>query len=146
MTLDEIDRQIVDLLRQHARLSYADVGKQVALSASQCHRRVRALEQAGVIAGYHAAVDRAALGYPLDIWVSVHLRIDDSSTLAAFEETVRETAEIVECHCLLGEPDYLLRVSASDLDTYRQFHADVLGQLPGIARITSHVRVRAVKE
>lgn len=146
MITDEIDRALLELLGADGRLSYADLGKALALSPSQCLRRVRSLEQRGLITGYRAVIDRGALGYGLDIFVSVHLRLDDSSTITAFESAVGDVPEIIECHCLLGEPDYLLRVVARDLDGYQRLHTDVLGALPGIARLTSHVRVRAIKE
>ena len=145
-TMDAIDRQLVTLLLANGRLSYSDLAEQVSLSASQCQRRVRSLEERGAITGYTAVLGSAVLGYPIDVFVSVQLRIDDSSTIAAFEREVAAIDEVVECHCILGESDYILRVVARDLDGFQRLHADVLGRLPGVMRITSHVRARAIKE
>jgi len=144
--LDATDRRLIDLLLENARQTYAELASQVSMSATQCHRRISAMEKSGAITGYSAVLDPATFGYPITIFVTVELRIDDSSTTADFEVAVRQVPEVLECHCLLGESDYLLRVVARDLDAYQRLHADVLGRLPGVSRITSHIRVRAVKE
>jgi Lrp/AsnC family leucine-responsive transcriptional regulator len=143
--MDEIDRRILRELQQDCRLAIAELGQRVGLSASACHRRVKLLEEAGIIAGYVARLDRAALGYSLEFFVQVALHGQNEGALDAFERAVATTPEVLECHLMAGGTDYLLRVVATDIADFERLHRERLSRLPNVARLESHLAIRAVR-
>jgi len=143
--MDRLDRRILHELQQDGRLTNAELADRVGLTPSPCLRRVRQLEQQGVIRGYRAQLDPAAVGCGFQPFVTVVMRHEDRSTVAEFERRVAELPEVVEAHRLFGDPDYLLRVAVADLAAYERFVTDVLSGLPGIAQVHSHLTMKQVK-
>jgi DNA-binding Lrp family transcriptional regulator len=144
MELDRIDRQILNLLQRDGRLTNAALAEQVHLSASACLRRVQRLEREGVIAGYVAVLDPASIGQGTSVFVELSLNSQREDALAAFEQAVRDCAEILECYLMSGGSDYLLRVAVADTQEYERFHKQHLSRLPHVATIRSSFALRAV--
>jgi Lrp/AsnC family transcriptional regulator, leucine-responsive regulatory protein len=143
--LDAVDRRILRLLQQNARLSNAELAQKVGLSVSPTWRRVRALEETGVITGYQALVDPGAVGLPVNVFVHVTLEKQVETTLEAFESAIRRRPEVMECYLMTGDADYLLRVVVPDLAAYERFLMHHLTRVPGIANIRSSFALRPVK-
>ena len=144
MKLDAIDRQILTLLQAAGRLSNADLADKVGLSPSACHRRVKALESAGIIADYVALLDEAAFGRTSSVFVQVTLDNQRTENLSHFEEAVAACPEIMECYLTTGEADYHLRVLVRDAADYEHVHHKVLTRLPGVTRVVSNFAIRRV--
>jgi Lrp/AsnC family leucine-responsive transcriptional regulator len=145
MTVDSIDRRILRALQTDSRQTVAEIGVVAGLSPSACHRRIRNLEQAGVISGYTARLDRRALGYAMEFFVQVELRSQSDKALEAFERAVETAPEILECHLMAGGTDYLLRVVAVDAADFERIHRERLARLPHVARLHSHLAIRTVR-
>lgn len=143
--LDARDLQIVRALQDDGRLSNLDLAQRVNLSPSPCLRRVRLLEEAGVIRGYSADVDPRALGLNVTAFIRITLTRHDRDAVARFESRVRDIDEILDCHLLTGEADYLLRVMVPDLDAYEGFVRNRLHAIPGTASITTSLVYGTVK-
>jgi len=143
--VDRTDRAIIDQLRANARLTNVELAERVRLSPSPCLRRVRALEAAGVIRGYHADVDPAALGRAFEVEVMIELTHKDRATVEAFETGIAGMEPVVECRRLFGVPDYLVRVAVRDAADYEQFYMNELAELPGIGRVSSQFTMKLVK-
>ena len=144
--LDEKDRQILRVLSRDGRISNLDLADKVSLSPSACLRRVQALEAAGVIAGYRAVLDPAKLGVGFIAYLSVGLKEHTKAAQEAFERAVARAPEVRECHNITGNVEYLLRVEAADLASYKAFHTDVLGALPQLSTISTHVVMASPKD
>ena len=142
--MDRYDRSILDALQQDGRISNKELAGRVNLSESACLRRVRALEEAGMIDRHVAMVDQAKAGLPGDVLVHIGLHREEQSELAAFEEAVRNIPEVMECYLMTGEFDYLLRVVVADMADFERIHKDHLTRLPGVARVNSSVAIRKV--
>jgi DNA-binding Lrp family transcriptional regulator len=143
--LDLIDRRILEHLQQNARLSNAELAERCNLSPSPCWRRVRALEEGGVIARYVTLVDPARIGLDVSVFVSVSLSTQVESALEAFEAAIARRPEVMECYLMTGDADYLLRVVVPDLAAYERFLMHHLTRVPGIANIRSSFALRPVK-
>lgn len=143
--MDAKDRQIVRALQEDGRLSNQDLAARVNLSPSPCLRRVRLLEERGIIIGYSARVDAAAYGLRLTAFIRIQLAKHEQSCVRAFEEAVLKAEEILDCHLLTGEADYLLRVVVADLDAYEQFVRRRLHAIAGIASINTSFVYGTVK-
>ncbi|MCH7543131.1 MAG: Lrp/AsnC family transcriptional regulator [Proteobacteria bacterium] len=143
--LDAIDRRILDRLQEDGRVSNVELANAVGISSSPCWRRVRELEKRGVISGYVALVDAAAVGLPVSVFVQVTLERQIEAALETFEAAVRARPEVMECYLMTGDADYLLRVVVSDLPTYEAFLKDHLTRIPGIANIKSSFALNQVK-
>lgn len=143
--LDAIDRRILRCLQENARLSSAELAQQVGLSVSPVWRRVRALEEAGVITGYQALVNPASVGLPVNVFVHVSLEKQVEPALEAFEAAIRRRPEVLECYLMTGDADYLLRVVVPNLAEYERFLMDHLTRVRGIASIKSSFALRPVK-
>ena len=115
MDLDRYDRAIVRLLQQDARITNTLLAGKVSLSESACLRRVRALEQAGLIQGYTALIDQHKAGFPVNVFVNITLDRQSQAGLEAFESAVRKVPEVMECYLMTGEHDYLLRLVVTDM-------------------------------
>ena len=113
--MDRFDIALLEALQADSRRSMADLGERIGLSASACHRRIKALEEAGLIAGYAARLDPKALGLDLQAFVEISLTSQSRETMDRFETAVADFPEILECHLMAGQADYLLRVAAADL-------------------------------
>lgn len=142
---DPVDRRILRALQRDSRVSMAELGESVGLSASACHRRVRALEERGLIEGYRAVLDAVALGFPMTFFIEVSLSSQSEMALDAFEAAVRDVPEVLECHLMAGQSDYLLRIVARDHEDFERLHRRLLARLPGVARVHSNMSIRTVK-
>jgi len=143
-TLDEIDRHILAALQANARLRNVELAEEVGLSASPCLRRVRQLEQAGVINGYATLVDQQAVGLPVSVFIQVTLEKQIEPALETFEAEIRSWPEVMECYLMTGDADYHLRVVTADLAGYERFLMDKLTRVPGVASIKSSFSLKQV--
>ena len=134
----------LEALQQDGRISNKQLAKLVHLSESACLRRVRALEEDGMIERYVAMVSQSKAGLPGDVLVHIGLHREEQSELAAFEEAVRNIPEVMECYLMTGEFDYLLRVVVADMADFERIHKEELTRLPGVARVNSSVAIRTV--
>lgn len=144
--LDQTDRRILKQLSRDAGLTSAALGERVGLSPSAAHRRVRLLEQRGMIDGYRARLSKAARGNPSIVFVEVTLSGQSREALAAFEQAIAESEEITEAHLMTGESDYLLKLEVREGDSYERIHRELLAGLPGVQRLVSHFSIRAIVE
>ncbi len=146
MKLDRYDKMILDALQKDGRISNVQLAGRVSLSESACLRRVRALEEAGLIDRYVALVNQPKVGLAGNVFVQIGLHREEERELAAFEEAVRNIPEVMECFLMTGEFDYLLRVVVSDMADFERLHRDALTRLPGVARVNSSVAIRTVQK
>jgi Lrp/AsnC family transcriptional regulator len=144
--LDKVDRRILDLVQREGALSVAEVASRTGLSTTTCWRRIQALEQAGVIEGRVALLDRAALGLDVTIFAHVKLSTQGRDAIAAFAEAIRERPEVLDCYTTMGEWDFMLRVVTRDIKAYEAFYLDHLSKLPNVQSINSSVTVTVIKE
>lgn len=135
--MDASDRKILAELQADGRLTLTDLAERVGLSLSPCHRRVRALEDEGVISAYRAEVDPAKVGLNFASIVFVTLREGSRDKVQAFENAVEEVLEVVQAERLFGDPDYILHVLTRDLCEFRKLYDERLSALPGVLRLTS---------
>ena len=145
-TLDVIDRRLLRVLQAEGRISVVDLAERIGLSKSPCLKRLRRLEEVGVIRGYHANLDpdRVRQGYLA--YVQVKLSSTKRSTLEAFNAAVQDIPQIVSCHMMAGGYDYLLKVRTRDMKAYRYFLGDVLSDLPGVDQTSTFPVMEQVKE
>jgi Lrp/AsnC family transcriptional regulator, leucine-responsive regulatory protein len=144
--MDRIDLEILQNLQQNCRQSIAELADKVRLSASACHRRIKLLEDSGMIRGYAAVLDGKQLGCTIEFFVEISLDSQQGDALEAFEAAVRRIPEVMECYLMTGEADYLLRVTARDTADYEQAYRNKISKLPGVARIQSSLVLRTVRE
>ena len=143
--LDKSDKIILAELQRNARQSVADLAVKANLSPSACHRRVKLLEEQGAIVNYVANLNRASLGLANEFFVEVSLQAQTEEAFERFEKAVLRVPEIVDCHLMSGQFDYLLRVVASDAADYERIHRSRISRLPGVQRIQSSLALRTVK-
>jgi Lrp/AsnC family leucine-responsive transcriptional regulator len=146
MKLDRLDRKVLNELQRDGRISNVDLAARVNLSESACLRRVRALEQAGLIERYVALLDQKQVGLSGTVFVHIVLRREEQSELAAFEAAIQNIPEVMECYLMTGEFDYLLRLVVSDMADFERLHNDKLTRLPGVSRVNSSVAIRTVRK
>jgi Lrp/AsnC family leucine-responsive transcriptional regulator len=144
MNLDKLDRDLLRALQADGRLSNAELAQRVGLSASACFRRLQRLETQGVIAGYRADLDGAAIGKPTTVFIEVTLASQVSTALDAFERAVAACDDVLECHLMSGDFDYLLRVAVADMRDYERVHRQRIAAFPHVARIRTAFAMRAV--
>ena len=144
--LDAIDRAILNQLQHAGRLSNQDLAQRVHLSPSACLRRVKALEDNGVIAQYVALVNPAAVGRHGTSFTIINLESMNTAQLEAFEQAVRDQPEVLDCFYVAGSNDYLIRFAYRDAQDLERFHTDVLMRLPNVARSNSMLVLRTVKK
>jgi Lrp/AsnC family transcriptional regulator, leucine-responsive regulatory protein len=143
--IDGLDRKILEALQADGRASNVELAAQVHLSAPQCFRRVRALEERGVIRGYRAQVDPQALGLGVMAYVSLNIDGGQFGRVREVEADIRAFPQILECHTVSGDSDYLLKVVAQDLKSLSQFLTDRLMQVPGVDDVRSMICMEEVK-
>jgi Lrp/AsnC family leucine-responsive transcriptional regulator len=144
MKLDETDRSILRVLQVDGRITNADLATEVGLSPSAALRRTRALERTGVIAGYTALIDHRSLGRGTTVFIEISLTAQSGHLLDEFEAAVTECPEVVDCHLMAGDFDYLVQVVCADVSDYERIHRDWLSKMPGVDRIRSSFALRAV--
>lgn len=142
--IDRIDRGILEQLQDDGRMTNAALAERVHLSPSACLRRVRRLEDEGVIEGYVMLVDQGAVGRPTNIFVEITLRSQSEEALDAFEQAVAACPDVMESYLMAGAADYLLRVAAAGTADYERIHRTHLARLPGVARIRTSFALRTV--
>ena len=143
--MDRIDRAILAELERDGRLPNVELAARVNLSPSPCLRRVRALERAGAIRGYHADVDPAAVGRGFEVTVLVELTQKDRDTVETVERRIAAMDAVLECRRMFGVPDYVIRVLVADHAAYESFYMNKMGELPGLARVNSQFTMKLVK-
>lgn len=144
--LDELDVSILRHLARHGRATNYEVGEAVGLSASAASRRILALESSGAIRGYRAIIDDRVLGKHMTVYIRVTLERQSAAVLAAFETAVRHCHDIVSCHLLAGQYDYILVARVAGIDDYNRLHQNELSRLPGVVRLETSFALRDVLE
>ncbi|MFC8661410.1 Lrp/AsnC family transcriptional regulator [Streptomyces sp. NPDC057199] len=145
VSLDATDREILFHMRQDGRLTNVELAKRVGLTPPPCLRRVKRLEEAGVIAGYRAVIDPAAMGRGLEVLVDVEISAQDRRSFEEFETTVSSYEEVIEFRRMYGRPDYFIRVAVADHAAYETFLTSKLSGLPAVLRLTSHLTMKKIK-
>lgn len=144
--IDTINEHILRELEANGRISNRDLAARVGLSPSACLRRVQELERAGIIKGYRAIIDRKKMGGGVTVFVMVGLSGHLKKDAQAFERAMARASVVRECHNITGTVEYLLRVEVSDLDGYKEFHANTLGVVPQVSSITSYITLASSKD
>ncbi len=142
--MDRIDRAILHELQTDGRITNATLAGKVNLSESACLRRVKNLEDSGLIRGYVGLVDQTSAGYPDNVFVSITLHSQQQADLRAFEREAMLLPEVMECYLMSGDADYLLRVVVADARDYERIHSQHLTRLPGVDRVRSSFALRTV--
>lgn len=143
-TLSRIDRNILRHLQQDARISFAELARQVGLTTTPCKERVKRLERDGFIRGYHAHLDPGKLGRGLVVFVQITLQRTSGDAFSEFNAAVRDIPEVEECHLVAGDFDYLIKARVRDMAEYREFLGGSLMQLPGVQESTSYPVMEAL--
>ncbi len=143
--LDDIDLKILQRLQEDGRITNVELANSVGLTAPPCLRRMRALEEAGVINSYHAAIDPAKMGYTITVFAMVSLKSQAEADLQAFEEHVQKLPEVRECYMLNGEIDFILKVVAKDLQQFQSFLTSQLTAAPNVASVKTSLTIRSAK-
>ena len=142
--IDRFDKAILGQLQADSRLTFNEIGERVGLSPSACHKRVKAMEEAGLIAGYVAIVAEEQAQLRTSVFVQISLASQKQEVLEAFERAVSGHEEIMECFLMAGLSDYLLRVLCRDGEDYERLHNTILVRLPGVERVVSNFAIRKV--
>jgi Lrp/AsnC family leucine-responsive transcriptional regulator len=145
-TLDSIDRAILRTLQREAKIQNIELAERVGLSPSPCLRRVRLLEEAGVIEHYGAMLNPDKVGVGLTVFARVWLTGPDEETINPFVDAIMKLPQVIECHMLAGDCDFLLKIVAADLDAYRRFRVEQLGRIGGIRDIKSDIPMQKIKQ
>ena len=145
MHIDKIDRKILALLQADASLSAAEIAEKVGLSQSPCWRRINRLEETGIIKKRVALLDRKQLGLNVMIFAHVKLAGQNREHLAEFEDAIRRFPEVLECHTMMGEIDFTLRVVARDVEAYEKFFREQLSRLPAVQEVNSSIALSQIK-
>ena len=146
MELDRVDRSILEILQTDGRITNAELATRVGLSPSACHRRVRQLETDGVIERYTALVSRSAIEREVSVFVEVSLESQREDVLDAFEREIRTVPDVMSCHLMAGNADYLIHVTCRDVADYEAIHREHIAVLPGVTRLRSSFAIRTVTD
>ena len=143
--IDRVDAEILDMLQENGRQSNAKVAERLSMSETPCWRRLKRLEQDGVIAGYQAVLDRRTLGLGVMAFVQLGCAEHTEAATEEFQKIIQSSPNVLSCHNTTGEADFLLQVVAKDLDDYSRFVESVLRRLPGVSSIRSNISLRELK-
>ena len=143
--IDRIDREILLQLQKDGRLSNVELARRVGLTPPPCLRRVKRLEDSGVITGYRAVINQAAVGRGLDVLIDIDIAANDLHTVEAFEATMAGYEEVIELRRMFGRPDYVIRVAVADHAAYEAFQTTKILGLPGVLHVTSHLTMKKIK-
>lgn len=146
MKFDRFDRAILQALQHEGRIPNSALAERVNLSESACLRRIRQLEESGLIEGYTALISQAKAGCPVNVFVNITLDRQDETDLRKFEEAVRKIPEVMECYLMTGDYDYVVRVVVADTADFERLHSKHLTRLPGVARVHSSFALRTVQK
>jgi DNA-binding Lrp family transcriptional regulator len=144
--LDQIDRRLLAELQDDGRMTNVELAQRVGLTAPPCLRRVRALEDEGVIKGYHAELDPSKLGYAITVFALVSLKSQAEEALRQFEDHMRTLPEVRECHMLNGEIDFILKIVSRDLQSFQEFLTSKLTPAPNVASVKTSLTIRTAKQ
>jgi|SRR6478735_9419540 DNA-binding Lrp family transcriptional regulator len=145
-SMDDVDRKILAELQRDGRQTLTELAERVRLSVSPCHRRLRALERAGVISGYHARLNPHTLGLTFEALVFVTMRGADRDTVDTFEQAVVDIPHVIQAQRLFGDPDYLLRLITRDLPHFQHVYDNDLATLPGVQRLSSTLVMKSIAD
>jgi len=145
-SLDQIDRQLLTQLQDEGRITNVELASRVGLTAPPCLRRVRALEDAGVIRGYHAELDASKLGFAITVFAMVSLKSQAEDALRQFEDVMKSLPEVRECHMLNGEIDFILKIVSKDLQSFQEFLTSKLTPAPNVASVKTSLTIRTAKQ
>lgn len=143
--MDTIDRQLIQALQADSSRSIAELAELVGASTSACHRRIKSLEAAGLIVSYSAVLDPHRLGLSLQAFVEITLNSQSRDAMDRFEQAVGDFDDILECHLMSGNADYILRIAARDLEQFDRIHRECLARLPGVSSMRSSFAIRTIK-
>lgn len=143
--MDRYNERILQELKLDGRITNAELAERIGLSPSACLRRVQELEKTGIIAGYKAVIDSSKLGKSFKAFVNVGLAVHTKEAQTSFEQAIVQSPEVLGCHNITGQFEYILQVETDDLASYKSFHTNVLGDLPQVATISTHVVMESVK-
>ena len=146
MNIDSFDKKLLAILQNNGRISNVELAEAVNLSESACLRRVRSLEERGLIDRYVALLDHKRVGLTDTVFVHIVLKREEKSELEAFENAVKNIPEILECYLMTGEFDYLLHIVVANMADFERLHNDSLTQLPGVSRVNSSFAIRTVQK
>lgn len=146
MQLDDIDRKILRALQRDGRMQNIELAKEVGLSPSPCLRRVKLLEEAGIIDRYVAVLNPARLGKRLTVFARIWLKAQDEDTIEYFVEKVRQFPQVLECYLMLGDCDALVRIVVDDIDDYRRFQSEHLSRIKGVQNVKTDVPSQIIKQ
>lgn len=144
--LDALDHSILDKLQEDGRITNAELANKVGLSASACHRRVRRLENDGIIERYVALINRKLVGRGLSVFVELSLESQREEMLDKFEAAVNDVPHVRSCHLMSGNADYLLHVTCADVADYETIHREYIALLPGVNQVRSSFSIRTVTD
>ncbi len=144
--MDHLDVKILSVLQKDGQISMARLSEQVGLSLSACHRRVKLLEGSGKIANYTARLSRKAVGLEIQIFIEVKLASQRKEHITAFEKAIRHMPEVLECHMISGEFDYLIRLAARNTEAYEKLYRDRLSEIPSVTQMKTLLSLSTVKE
>lgn len=144
--LDDIDRRLLAELQAEGRVTNVELANRVGLTAPPCLRRVRSLEEAGIIKGYHAELDGSKLGFTITVFALVSLKSQAEESLRQFEEHMRTLPEVRECHMLNGEIDFIIKIVSRDLQSFQEFLTSKLTPAPNVASVKTSLTIRTAKE
>lgn len=145
VNLDDIDRRLLAQLQAEGRITNVDLARKVGLTPPPCLRRVRALEDDGVIRGYHAELDPSRLGFSITVFALVSLKSQAEESLRQFEDHMRELPEVRECHMLNGEIDFILKIVSRDLQSFQEFLTSKLTPAPNVDSVKTSLTIRTAK-
>jgi DNA-binding Lrp family transcriptional regulator len=143
--LDQIDRIILKTLQEDGRITNVDLAERAGITAPPCLRRVRTLEEQGVIKGYHADLDPEALGYAITVFALVRLKTQSEEGLQAFEEHIAGLPMVRECHMLNGDIDFILKIVAKDLQSFQRFLTSAITTAPNVESVKTSLTIRTSK-
>lgn len=146
MKFDRFDRAILQALQHEGRIPNSTLAERVNMSESACLRRIRQLEESGLIEGYTALISQQKAGFPVNVFVNITLDRQDETDLRKFEEAVRKIPEVMECYLMTGDYDYVVRVVVADTADFERLHSKHLTRLPGVARVHSSFALRTVQK
>ena len=145
-SLDQIDRKLLAELQAEGRVTNVELAQRVGLTAPPCLRRVRTLEESGVIKGYHAEIDASKLGFAITVFALVSLKSQAEEALRQFEDHMRGLPEVRECHMLNGEIDFILKIVSQDLQSFQEFLTSKLTPAPNVASVKTSLTIRTAKQ
>ena len=143
--LNDIDRKLLLAVQADCQQSVQQLGDKVGLSPSACHRRLKVLEDKGFVLAYRAALNADLLGFSMQFFIAVSLISQSEASFEAFEAAVIDIPEVLECHLMAGQSDYILRVVCRDLEDFERLHRRLIARLPGVSQVHSNMSIRTVK-